>query len=132
MNHEHIRSYLENAGHDAELTAGASTLTVAFDVQCNPYAHNLLDRQPDKHGYGKDKRAYGQYPDDLDQQISASHDTNRKSTPNPGKKVSGNCSYYVIDPYLLEHLHPKRADYTPYRSDDYSPIMVNYIGARCN
>ena len=32
MNHEHIRSYLEKAGHDAELTAGASTLTVAFEV----------------------------------------------------------------------------------------------------
>ena len=32
MNHEHIRSYLEKAGHDAELTAETSTLTVAFDV----------------------------------------------------------------------------------------------------
>ena len=32
MNHEHIRTHLEMAGHDAELTAGASTLTVAFDV----------------------------------------------------------------------------------------------------
>lgn len=29
---EYIRSYLENAGYDAELTACASTLTLAFDV----------------------------------------------------------------------------------------------------
>ena len=32
MNREHIRSYLKKAGYGAELTASASTLTLAFDV----------------------------------------------------------------------------------------------------